>query len=94
MTRRNRLMYKPQTLTEKICRWTLYALILGLLIVSWYLRYRVHPEMTKPEFANWSWSSGYAYVILLGLPVYAFLYVRSNLTAFRKMMRRPVENEK
>jgi hypothetical protein len=50
--------------------------------------------MTKPEFANWSWSSGYAYVILLGLPVYAFLYVRSNLTAFRKMMRRPVENEK
>lgn len=80
-------MYKTQNKTEKICRWLLYSIMLMLTLYVSYLRWFVYPELTKPEFGMKIWGDG-KWVYLIGIVlVTVFLYVRSNLTAFKNLIK-------
>lgn len=83
--RKNKLMYKPQTTVEKICRWTLYILMLSFTGFILHLKYNTYPELTRPEFVKEIWG-GYNWMYLVGVIVlFTFLYVKSNWTAFKKI---------
>ena len=76
-------MYKPITLTEKICRWTLYVLMLAFTVLMLHLRWGVYPELTNQEFSKQVWGSEWYY--LLGvIIIFVFLYIRSNWSGFMK----------
>jgi hypothetical protein len=78
-------MYKPQNKIEKICRWLLYSIMLTMTSYVLYLRWFVYPGLTKQEFAIEMWGEGrWVYLIVL-ISLLVFLYIRSNLTAFKNL---------
>jgi TRAP-type C4-dicarboxylate transport system permease small subunit len=82
---RKKIMYKPVTLIEKVCRWTLYAIMLAFTASMIHLRWNVYPELTKQEFVKQVWGSG-NWVYLLGIIfILVLLYVRSNWSAFKEI---------
>jgi hypothetical protein len=81
----SKIMYKPNGLVEKICRWVLYSIMTVLTSYILYLRWFVYPGLTKQEFAIELWGEGrWIYLVIL-IQLLVFLYIRSNLTAFRKI---------
>jgi len=82
--RKNKLMYKPQTFMEKICRWTLYILMFTFAGYMLHLRYNAYPHLTKAEFIKEIWV-GYNWLYLVGIIIlFVVLYVKSNWTTFKK----------
>jgi len=81
----NKLMYRPQTKIEKVCRWSLYILMSLFLGVMLYFRWSVYPDLTKQEFASKMWSDG-NWIYLIGIVItLTTLYVRSNWTKFKSI---------
>ena len=80
------LMFKPKTKVEKVCRWSLYVLMILFTSFMLYLRYSVYYNLTKPEFVKQVWSGHWMYLIGI-IVVFTFLYVRSNLSSFKEMFK-------
>jgi hypothetical protein len=82
---RKKIMHKPVTLIEKICRWTLYVFMVIFTTLMIHLKWNVYPELTKQEFVKQIWGSG-NWIYLLGVVfLFVSLYIRSNWSAFKKM---------
>ena len=80
------LMFKPKTTVEKVCRWSLYVLMILFTSFMLYIRYSVYYNLTKPEFVKQVWSDNWMYLIGI-IVVFTFLYVRSNLSSFKEMFK-------
>ncbi len=81
----NKLMYRPQTKIEKVCRWSLYILMSLFLGVMLYFRWSLYPHLTKQEFVHEVWGNG-NWIYLIGIVIlFTLLYVRSNWTKFKQM---------
>lgn len=80
-------MYKTVTKTEKICRWSLYLLMLIFTSYMLYLRYGIYSHLSNTEFKITIWSNNWYYLIGI-IFLSTFLYIRSNLTAFREMLKK------
>jgi hypothetical protein len=83
---RTKLMYKPKTKVEKICRWTLYSLMLIFTSYMLHLRYNVYYDLNKSEFVKQVWGNGNYFYLIAIIIVFVFLYVRSNLTEFKSKL--------
>ena len=80
------IMHRPKTKIEKITRVLLYAIMVPFTIYMLYLRYH-YVELNKYEFIQKVWGDGnWKYHVIL-IVILLFLYIRSNLTAFKELKK-------
>ena len=79
-------MFKPQNKIEWICRILLYSIMVPFTVYMIYLKYTFR-HLTKMEFIEKIWGDyNWVYLIVI-LVVLVTLYIKSNLTKFKKLLK-------